>query len=49
MAAGNYPAAVEKFRQAVDLEPAGVSLRFALGSAYSFLDRRLEAISRSAG
>jgi hypothetical protein len=46
MAAGNYTAAVEKFRQAVDLEPAGVSLRFALGSAYSFLDRRLEAISQ---
>ena len=46
MAAGNYTAALEKFRQGVDLEPAGVSLRFALGSAYSFLDRRLEAISQ---
>jgi tetratricopeptide repeat protein len=46
MAGGNYAGAVEKFRQAVDLEPASVPLRFALGSAYSFLDRRLEAISQ---
>ena len=46
MASGNYAGAVEKFRQAVDLEPASVPLRFALGSAYSFLDRRLEAISQ---
>ena len=46
MAGGNYAGAVEKFRQAIDLEPASVPLRFALGSAYSFLDRRLEAISQ---
>jgi tetratricopeptide repeat protein len=46
MASGNYAGAVEKFRQAVDLDPASVTLRFALGSAYSFLDRRLEAISQ---
>lgn len=46
MAGGNYVGAVEKFRQAIDLEPASVPLRFALGSAYSFLDRRLEAISQ---
>ena len=39
MAGGNYTGAVEKFRQAIDLEPASVPLRFALGSAYSFLDR----------
>ena len=46
MAGGNHAAAVEKFRQAIDLEPASVPLRFALGSAYSFLDRRLEAITQ---
>jgi TPR repeat len=46
MAGGNYAGAVEKFRQAIDLEPASVPLRFALGSAYSFLDRRLEAITQ---
>ena len=46
MAGGNYAGAVEKFRQAIDLEPASVSLRFALGSAHSFLDRRLEAITQ---
>jgi hypothetical protein len=46
MAGGNYAGAAEKFRQAIDLEPASVPLRFALGSAYSFLDRRLEAISQ---
>lgn len=46
MAGGNYTGAVEKFRQAIDLEPASVPLRFALGSAYSFLDRRPEAISQ---
>lgn len=46
MAGGNYAGAVEKFRQAIDLEPASVPLRFSLGSAYSFLDRRLEAITQ---
>ena len=46
MAGGNYAAAADKFRQAIDLEPASVPLRFALGSAYSFLDRRLEAITQ---
>jgi hypothetical protein len=46
MARGEYVAAVEKFRQATDLEPTSVSLRFALGIAYSFLDRRPEAIAQ---
>jgi tetratricopeptide (TPR) repeat protein len=46
MARGEYALAVEKFRQAVDLEPGNVSLRFALGIAYSFLDRRPEAIAQ---
>lgn len=46
MARGDYVAAVEKFRQATDLEPSSVSLRFALGIAYSFLDRRPEAIAQ---
>lgn len=46
MARGDHAGAVEKFRQAVDLEPNSVSLRFALGIAYSFLDRRPEAIAQ---
>lgn len=46
MARGEYASAVEKFRQATDLEPASVPLRFALGIAYSFLDRRPEAIAQ---
>lgn len=46
MAGGNYAGAVEKFRQAIDLEPTSVPLRFALGTAYSFLDRRSEAIAQ---
>lgn len=46
MARGEYAAAVEKFRQAVDLEPASVPLRFALGTAYSFLEKRPETIAQ---
>ena len=46
MAGGQYAAAVEKFRQAIDLEPGSVPLRFALGTAYSFLDRRSEAVAQ---
>ena len=46
MAGGNYAGAVEKFRQAIDLEPTSVPLRFALGVAYSFLDRRNETIAQ---
>jgi hypothetical protein len=46
MARGDYAGAVDKFRQAVDLEPVSVPLRFALGTAYSFLDKRPEAIAQ---
>jgi tetratricopeptide (TPR) repeat protein len=46
MAQGNYLAAVEKLRQAADLEPASVAIRFALGTAYSFLEKRPEAIAQ---
>jgi tetratricopeptide (TPR) repeat protein len=46
MAGGNYTGAIEKFRQAIDLETTSVPLRFALGTAYSFLDRRSEAIAQ---
>lgn len=46
MAGGNYAAAVEKLRQAIDLEPGSVPLRFALGSAYSFVEKRPEAIAQ---
>lgn len=46
MARGDYAAAVEKFRQAIDLEPTSVPLRFVLGIAYSFLERQPEAIAQ---
>ncbi|HXI20223.1 MAG TPA: tetratricopeptide repeat protein [Gemmatimonadales bacterium] len=46
MAKADYPGAAEKYRQATELEPTAVGLRFALGSAYSFLDRRPEAIAQ---
>jgi hypothetical protein len=46
MARGDFAGALEKFRQAVDLEPVSVPLRFALGTAYSFLDKRPEAIAQ---
>lgn len=44
LAKGDYSNAVEKYRQAVDLEPSAVPARFALGTAYSFLDKRPEAV-----
>ncbi len=46
MAQGNYVTAVEKLRQAADLEPGSVPVRFALGTAYSFLEKRPEAIAQ---
>lgn len=44
LAKGDYGNAVEKYRQAIDLDPNAVGLRFALGSGYSFLEKRPEAI-----
>jgi hypothetical protein len=46
LARGDYAGAVEKFRQAVDLEPEGIRPHFGLGTAYSFLDKRPEAIAQ---
>jgi tetratricopeptide (TPR) repeat protein len=46
MAKGAYASALEKYRQAVDLEPSSVPIHFALGTVYSFLDRRPEAIAQ---
>lgn len=46
MVKADYVNAVEKYRQAIDLEPTSVPLRFALGTAYSFLDKRPEAIAQ---
>jgi tetratricopeptide (TPR) repeat protein len=45
-AKGDHARALEKYRQAADLEPNSVPLHFALGSAYSFLDKRAEAIAQ---
>jgi hypothetical protein len=44
MAKGDYVDAVEKYRQAADLDPTAVGPRFALGTAYSFLEKRPEAV-----
>lgn len=46
MAKAAYVEAVEKYREAVDLEPGSVPVRFALGSAYSFLEKRPEAVAQ---
>ena len=44
MAKGDYANAIERYRQAADLEPAAIPPRFALGTAYSFHEKRAEAI-----
>jgi hypothetical protein len=44
LAKGDYVNAVEKYRQAIDLDSTAVAPRFALGTAYSFLEKRREAI-----
>jgi TPR repeat len=46
MAKGDYAKAVEKFREAADLDPAAIAPRFALGTAYSFLEKRPEAVAQ---
>lgn len=46
LAKGDYVNAIEKYRQAADLDPAAVGPRFGLGTAYSFLDKRPEAIAQ---
>jgi tetratricopeptide (TPR) repeat protein len=46
MARGDYPGAIEKYQQAADLAPDGVRPRFALGTAYSFAEKRPEAIAQ---
>lgn len=40
LAKGEYAAAALKYQQAVNQEPADLSLRFALGTALSYLERR---------
>lgn len=44
MAKSDYPNAIEKYRQAVDLDSSAVGPHFGLGTAYSFVDKRPEAI-----
>jgi hypothetical protein len=44
VAKGDYVNAIEKYRQAVDLDSGAVGPHFGLGAAYSFLDKRPEAI-----
>ena len=44
LAKADYADAIEKYRQAADLDPTAVAPRFGLGTAYSFLDKRPEAI-----
>lgn len=43
-AKGDYAGAVAKYQAAVGLEPEDVGARFALGSAFSYLNRRPDAI-----
>jgi len=44
VAKGAYVDAIEKYRQATDVDPDAVGPRFGLGTAYSFLEKRPEAI-----
>lgn len=46
MATGEYEAAVAKYVLALDIRPADVALRYALGTAYSHLGRRAETIQQ---
>ena len=46
MAKGDYVNAIEKYRQAVDLDSTVIGPHFGLGTAYSFLDKRPEAIAQ---
>jgi tetratricopeptide (TPR) repeat protein len=46
VARGDYANAVEKYRQAIDLDSSVVGPHFGLGTAYSFLDKRPEAIAQ---
>ncbi len=44
MAEADYVNAVEKYRQAADLDPVAIGPRFGLGTAYSYLEKRPETI-----
>lgn len=44
MAKSDYANAIERYRQAADLDPAAIPPKFALGTAYSFQEKRAEAI-----
>jgi hypothetical protein len=46
MARKEYAAAIEKYRQAADLDPNSIGARFSLGVAYSFLDKNQETIAQ---
>ena len=46
LARGDHAGAVEQYRQAADLDPEAVRPRFMLGTAYSFLDKRRDAIAQ---
>lgn len=43
---GDYAGAVGKYQTAVGLEPEDVGIRFALGTAYSYLNRRPDAVAQ---
>ncbi len=44
MAKADYVSAIEKYRQAADLDPTALGPRFGLGTANSFLEKRPEAV-----
>lgn len=46
MAKGDYVNAIERYRQAADVDSNAIGPHFGLGTAYSFLDKRSEAIGQ---
>ena len=46
MSRADYRAALERYLKAATLEPGDISINFALGSAYSYLERHAEAIKQ---
>jgi len=46
MVRGDYAGAIEKYQQAADLAPDTIRPRFSMGTAYSFAEKRPEAIAQ---
>jgi hypothetical protein len=46
LSARDYRAAADRYARAARLEPGDVAIRFGLGTAYTFLDRRSDAVAQ---